>query len=267
VPGTAASFPTAKLEFGRVALWRRKREPLISLFTAVATTGAAVTPSMGRYTQPSARPIIAAFNFRLGRWIPNMFHPRRRRVVLSATAPRSFVTDKRLTESYDKLVCEITGVTNTDVYLSDGGHYDNLGLMALLRARCAEIWCVDASPDPHGSAEELHRVLAMAADELDARSDIDLSVFASGADRPYGALCASGTVIYTGDHTAHLHVVKLGLSATVPPELRAYAQHDKGFPHHSTLKQWYSPQRSTAYRDLGRFATAQSALSEHSGGD
>ncbi len=254
VPGTGASFDTEKLELGRVKVWRRTKEPLITLFTAIATTGAAVSPSMGRYSQPSARPILAAANIRLGRWIPNMFHPRRRALVESTSQPRSFYTDKRFGESYDQLICEITGVTNTDVYLSDGGHYDNLGLMALLRARCAEIWCVDASPDPHASAEELHRVLDMAAYELGATNDVDLSAFAGGPDHLYGALYGSGTVTYTGGQTARLHIVKLGLSAQVPEQLRAYALEDKGFPHHSTALQWYPEKRSTAYRDLGRFA-------------
>lgn len=93
--------------------------------------------------------------------------------ILRRTKPRSFATDTRLTPAYDDLVPEMLGITNTDMYVSDGGHYDNLGLMALLRARCAEIWCIESSPDPTGTASELTRVLALAKYELDATHALD----------------------------------------------------------------------------------------------
>ena len=73
VPGMAgASYDTSKLELVQVpgGMLTSHREPLLSLFTAVATTGAAISPSMGRSTLPSLRMIIAAANIRLGRWFP-----------------------------------------------------------------------------------------------------------------------------------------------------------------------------------------------------
>ena len=43
----------------------------MTLMTAVATAGAAVSPSMGSMTRPGLRSVIALLNLRLGTWFPN----------------------------------------------------------------------------------------------------------------------------------------------------------------------------------------------------
>jgi hypothetical protein len=85
VPGTQAWFTTRQLELGRSAA--RGKEPLLTLFTVVASTGAAASPSMGRLTLPSLRPLFAALNIRLGRWSPNPFSPKMRARVGRQTSP------------------------------------------------------------------------------------------------------------------------------------------------------------------------------------
>ena len=52
------------------------------------------------------------------------------------------------------------------VYVSDGGHLDNLGLMELLRRRCAVILLVDASNDRLGTTRALDGVLRIASEHL-----------------------------------------------------------------------------------------------------
>ncbi|MBA3420284.1 MAG: hypothetical protein H0U12_00005 [Thermoleophilaceae bacterium] len=113
VPGDAeAGFSTSQLELGEApaGLLTRRKERLLSLFTAVAATGAAVSPSMGRYTVPSLRPIIAALNFRLGRWIPNPYSARARAAVAARTTPGAFDRRRRLGSGYDELVPEMLGL-------------------------------------------------------------------------------------------------------------------------------------------------------------
>lgn len=260
VPGTEAAFTTTQLEFGRVrASLRGKAEPLVSLFSAVAMTGAAVSPSMGRRTVPSARPGIAALNIRLGRWLPNPFSSRMRTLVGEVQAPRSFDWDKKLGPGWDELVPEMLGLSGTHVYISDGAHYDNLGLLALIREQCSEIWCVDASSEPDGEARELQRVLRIGRDDLGVTPAIDLQGFRALPDGLYGTTFTTGTLSYPRhpDATvvsslAPLHIIKLGLAAESPQDLKDYPMTDKGFPHHSTARQWYSQKRMEAYRDLGR---------------
>lgn len=256
VPGNAeALFPTEKLELGRApaGLLTIKKEPLLTLFTAIATTGAAISPSMGRYTVPSARAIFVALNLRLGRWFPNPFSSRLRKAVLAKTVPGQFVRwDLRLGPGYDEMVPEMLGFDGPRVYVSDGGHYDNLGLLALLRARCAEIWCVDAEPDRAGNAHELRRVLAIAKQELNVTADINADAFAAGPDSLYGATHAVGKLVYPDGFEARLIVVKLGLSRDTPANLRQRRETDVRFPHHPTWDQVYNSDRMDAYRQLGR---------------
>lgn len=171
VPGRSeAHFQTRQLELLRepAGLALTRTEPLISLFTAVAATGAAVSPSMGRQTYPSARMLIAAFNIRLGRWLPNPFSSRERSRVAALSQQEKFGKGARMGPGYDELIREMLGLDGPHTYVSDGGHYDNLGLLALLHAKCAEVWCVDASPESTGQAAELERVLAVAEEELAA---------------------------------------------------------------------------------------------------
>jgi hypothetical protein len=264
VPGLSeVAFPTAKLELIQVpaGFWTWKKEPLVSLFTAVAATGAAVSPSMGRYTLPSLRPLFAAANIRLGRWLPNPFRARVREAVGAMTSPGSGrkIAKSPMGPGYDELIPEMLGLDGPRVYVSDGGHYDNLGLLTLLRAKCAEIWCVDASPEPRGQAEDLHRVLAIARDKLQIEIEIDLDCFAVGADGFYPATHAAGGITYPDGATGRLIVVKLGLRRDSPNLLRQRRRTDRGFPHHSTFwKQTYDRPRMNAYRMLGRDSAVRS---------
>jgi hypothetical protein len=262
VPGDVdAGFSTSQLELGEApaGLLTRRKEPLLSLFTAVAATGAAVSPSMGRYTVPSLRPIIAALNFRLGRWIPNPYSARARAKVAARATPGPFDTRRRLGSGYDELVPEMLGFDGPRIYLSDGGHYDNLGLLGLLEQRPEAVWCVDASPDPHGRAAELRRVVSVARSR-DIEIDVDCDAFAAGANGLYGATHTIGTVTYSGGAQAQLVVLKLGLVAASDAELLARRRR-RGFPFHPTTRQIYDEDRMDAYRRLGREVGAR-ALAE-----
>lgn len=269
VPGfPEAVFPTDKLEFLRdlAGLRTRQTEPLVSLFTAVAVTGAALSPSMGRYTLPSIRLLLTAANIRLGRWFPNPFSARGRKAVVALTSPVKFdrvvANDNRFKLGIDNVILEVLGYDGIRMYVSDGGHYDNLGLLALLRAKCAEVWCVDASPEPRGQAEELHRVLAFAREEMGIEVDIDLDCFVATPDSFYRSTHAAGSITYSDGSNGRLIVIKLGLTRESPNLLRQQRHTDRGFPHHSTLRQVYSSDRMDAYRKLG-YDSAQRCLSSH----
>lgn len=56
--------------------------------------------------------------------------------------------------------------TNPLVLCTDGGHYENLGLVELLRHRCRLIFCVDATGDTPPLARTLAQAIAIAREEL-----------------------------------------------------------------------------------------------------
>lgn len=259
VPGEPAwSFDTRKLELGDVDTGVRKRgkEPLVSLMTAVASTGAAISPSMGNRTYRALRPLIAVFNLRLGRWLPNPLSRRMRSSVERQRERGYLFKGSLLGKGWDEFVPELFGLHRSDggrVYVSDGGHYDNLGLTALLRARCADVWCVDSEADRKGSARQIETVIELSRRELDVEIDLDLEAFGA-RDGVLGTAHAVGTIRYRDGTQGRIVVIKLGLTAGTTPDLLRHRETDPRWPYHGTFAggQWYPPARVDAYRRLGR---------------
>jgi hypothetical protein len=106
----------------------------ITVASAVAISGAAASPNMGFHSSTAMAFLMTIFNVRLGWWIRN---PRRQ-------APDSPAV------GLWQLIKELTGSTNDTspfVYLSDGGHFENMGMYELLRRRCRTIIVCDAEAD------------------------------------------------------------------------------------------------------------------------
>ncbi|MBB5329006.1 patatin-like phospholipase family protein [Tunturiibacter gelidoferens] len=137
----------------------------ITLATACAISGAAASPSMGYHSNPAIAFLLTVFNVRLGWWLRN---PRRRRIgrVTPYPIPPSgkpdalsrFFTLKPGTLPSSprfgllRLVNELFGQsddTTSYIYLTDGGHFDNMGLYELLRRRCRTIVVCDSEADPN----------------------------------------------------------------------------------------------------------------------
>jgi hypothetical protein len=262
LPGVAgASMATTDLE----KLTTQKgifggREPVVSLMSAVASTGAAISPAMGRRTSEVLRPVLALANLRLGRWVPNPLSSRIKAELAGDDADHKMRRHIGIGGSYDEFVPELFGLHQSDaarVYISDGGHYDNLGLLALLQARCEEIWCVDAQADPDGKAGQLRNVLKLAESELGIPIDIDLSAFPGPERGVLGVGHALGDIHYPGSAPGRLVVIKLGLvEGDEDTDVFAYRTTDRGFAHHGTFwpplrVMWYGPARFEKYRAVG----------------
>src|SRR5262249_18997956 len=94
----------------------------VHLGTAMAISGAAVNPNMGSFSSSAASFLMTAFNIRLGWWLGN---PRHNRTWYEAS-PKTGIF---------YLLAELTGDTNEErgfVNLSDGGHFENLGIYELV---------------------------------------------------------------------------------------------------------------------------------------
>ena len=107
-------------------------------------------------------------NIDLGAWLPN---PR-----LVAQGYRGF---PRVRLPY--IAKEILGVYDEHgdefVFVADGGQWENLGLVELLRRRCRTIICIDASGDTPGTFRTLLQAIDLAGTELagEVHIDVDLS--------------------------------------------------------------------------------------------
>ena len=93
----------------------------LSVGLAMATSGAAASPNMGYHTSPTLSFLMTVFNVRLGWWLRN---PRYQ---------ESWTSDWKWL-SLNELLSELLGLTTDErnfVYLSDGGHFENLGIYEL----------------------------------------------------------------------------------------------------------------------------------------
>lgn len=232
----------------------------LTLGTAMAISGAAVSPNMGYNSSPGVAFLMALFNVRLGWWMPN---PRAENPHYWRTSPRMALWPYFM---------EMFGLTSENrrwVYLSDGGHFENLGLYEMVRRRCRVIVVSDAGCDPDYNFDDLGNALRKIWIDLGVRIDI------CGLDRlkkrfterptpatqePYWAV---GRIRYNaadrGGEDGWLLYLKAGLHGTEPVDVLSYAIAHPTFPHESTANQFFSESQFESYRMLG-FEIAGRAL-------
>lgn len=245
---------------------RKHRRRDLTLPAAVAMSGASVSPSMGKLTPRPLTFLMALANIRLGVWVPN---PRWVAGCDDDEAlPRRYA---RARPSY--LFRELLGRNRVDakyLYVTDGGHYENLGLVELLRRGCTRIYCFDASGVGRGKAEfgALGEAIALARSELQVEIDFPEEDLTELEPDPETGLAAKdvvrGRIRYGGKFKGvegRLIYVRNTLTAEASWDARAHQRVDPRFPRNSTVDQLYTDQKFEAYRVLGAGA-ARRAVKE-----
>ena len=231
--------------------------PGARLGTAMAISGAAVSPNMGFHTNPAVAFLLTVFSVRLGWWLGN---PMERRAWESGY-PRS---------SWGALMNELAGTTTEEsevVYLSDGGHFDNLGVYELVRRRCRLIIACDAGQDPTYSCTDLARVAEKCRVDFGAEIIIDLDELQPAAHlfpedatmRVSKSAFARGTIRYGDGRIGELIYIKPCLDMKLSQDVIAYARAQVAFPHQTTADQFFDEAQFESYRALG-FACASAAV-------
>jgi hypothetical protein len=217
----------------------------ITLGTAVAISGAAASPNMGYHSSPVVGFIMTLFNARLGSWLGNP-GPRGAR-TWRHPGPLSAVRS---------MVKEALGQTSDEseyVYLSDGGHFENLGLYEMVRRRCRTIVVLDGGCDPDFHYDDLGNALRKIRIDLRIPIDFDEECTRSLKDRQ--KRCAVGTIRYSevdGPGTdGQLVYVKPMLLRNEGPDVASYAAAHPAFPHQGTGNQWFDESQTESYRSLG----------------
>jgi len=219
----------------------------ITLGTAMAISGAAVSPNQGYNSSPLIGFLLMLFNVRLGWWLGN---PKR---LSSRGGPLWGVTPA---------LKELAGATTDDgpwVYLSDGGHFDNLGLYEMVRRRCRFIVISDAGCDPKCSFEDLGNAVrkiyidfgvSIQFRKLEIRPRLDGQAADPAAA---GVRYAIGRIYYPGSTRPGwlLYIKPTYHGTTEGVDVRSYAAGHPAFPHESTTDQWFSESQLEAYRALG----------------
>jgi hypothetical protein len=241
----------------------------VRLSTAVATSGAAVTSHMGVHTNPALRFILSVLNIRLGYWIINpMYFDKKKRSA-------GMVIGKLFSVGVVRFFQELIGMINyktSYVYLSDGGHIENLGIYELVRRQCRLIIVGDGECDPDYTFNGLSDALRL------IRVDFGINIDMDGLDeiRNGEQQFARGTIMYPDGRLGYIIYLKSSLlgddmveatvsdDAYVTSPLRAddrrfdelgYMAHYKAknpaFPQESTADQFFDETQFECYRALG----------------
>ncbi len=213
---------------------------------AVATSGAAASPNMGYHSSPTLTFLMTVFNVRLGWWLRN---PRWPKVWERPSGGLSL----------RELLYELLGMT-TDrrewVYLSDGGHFENLGIYELVRRRCRFIIACDAGQDGAVTFGDLGNAIEKCRSDFGVDIEIDVSKIRPA---PGGTTsewhCAVGSIRYDRQNRQEvagtLLYIKSSLTGDEPTDVLRYAAEHRAFPHESTSDQFFDESQFESYRALG----------------
>ncbi|WP_095204202.1 patatin-like phospholipase family protein [Mesorhizobium carmichaelinearum] len=247
-----------------------KEEGQLDLAAAVAISGAAISSSMGRISLGLLGPTLALLNLRLGFWLPNPSGVE----LQKRSSRRSWEDILRL-----YLLAEATGQLRSDssrVYITDGGHIDNIGLYQLLKRKCKLIIVVDAEADAGMNFGAFTDVQRFARIDLGVRISLDWrpvrdAALARDADRtkiipPDSPLhlrhFAVGKIYYENDPVEGILIyVKASVTGDEPDYVLDYERRYPLFPNEPTSDQFFSEEQMEAYRALG-FHAMRVALRE-----
>ena len=215
----------------------------LSLGTAMAISGAAVSSNMGSSSIGPMAPTLALLNLRLGYWLKN-----------PGGEGLGFNLLYLLREMFSLLKPR-----GKWLYLTDGGHIDNSGLYELLRRRCSHIIVVDAEADPHMTFASFVKVQRYARIDLGVRVNLRWDKIAATSLRARtpdveplrGPHCAIGEINYSDGGKGTLIYVKASLSSDENVYVRDYARRNPDYPHETTADQFFSEEQFEVYRALG----------------
>ena len=156
----------------------------------------------------------------------------------------------------------------TWMYMTDGGHYDNLGLVEALRRGARHIVVLDASGDQADTWFTLGGSIALARSDARVNVILDPTAMTKG-----GTGLKLGQVVHPFAYgtfsrapgspglpdKGDIWVCKLGWWTEAPWDVLAYAQQHSTYPCDSTLEQLYDAAEFEAYHELGEAAVLAAA--------
>ena len=258
----AASFTSTRLHTGGLCIDYRPsalyggrygtNKTPISLGTAITISGAAASPNMGYHSSPLLMLVMTLFNARLGWWLGN---PRRERRIWTSPSPRWGIRPF-LDEAFG-----LTTDTNSWIYLSDGGHFENLAIYEMVLRRCHCIVVSDAGCDPEYTYEDLANAVRKIRIDFGIPIDFDNPSMPMSAEklptsRHSGKHCALARIRYStvdGPDAPDgiLIYIKPSLNGNEPADVQHYAAADPLFPHQPTSDQFFDESQFESYRRLG----------------
>lgn len=240
----------------------------ISLGTAMAISGAAASPNMGYYSSPVVTFLMTLFNVRLGWWLGNPGPAGQIPPALLARGLKHYYELAHPKSAVYPIIAEALGWTddrNNYVYLTDGGHFENLGLYEMVLRRCRLIVVSDAAGDPDFQYNDLGNAVQKVRTDLGIPIDFGPMKIFPRRDKKAGAYCAIGTIRYSAIDKVEKNAldqevkvpdgkiiyIKPAFYGDEPRDIYRYAMTHETFPQQSTGDQWFDESQFESYRKLG----------------
>jgi hypothetical protein len=230
----------------------------IRLGTAVAISGAAANPNMGYHSSSAVTFLMTLFNARLGSWLGNTGHAGE--TTYRFPGPRNALRPM-LAELFGQ-----TDDTSPYVNLSDGGHFENLGVYEMVLRRCRYLLVSDAGQDPDAGFSDLGNAIRKIRIDFGIPIEFTARILISPRKETESSLyCALARVYYskvdanaTDGFLIYLKPTLTGAGEVpLPYDVRAYANTSPLFPHETTADQWFDESQFESYRALGLHSLRQ----------
>ena len=222
----------------------------MSLATAFSISGAAVDPNTGVTRSRPLAFIMTLLNVRLGYWLMN---PKRYFIIKTIAPPFWHVY------AFKEMLGWGMNEDNSYIHVSDGGHFENLGLYELVRRKCPYIIVSDAGEDPDFIFKDLAQLCELVRVDFNAEVDIDTKPLWPDKDSGYsGRAFVTGTIKYMNEKTGKydktgkiIYVKTTVIEDHLPEDIYGYKRAHKNFPDESTANQFFDETQFEAYRELG----------------
>ena len=220
----------------------------------MAVSGAAASSNMGAQSIKALTPTLAILNIRLGYWLRNPSW------VAKGGTRNIWANFYFLLELFGRL-----NERRKSVYLTDGGHIENLGIYELLKRRCGVIIAIDAEADPEMAFGSFNTLVRYARIDLGVEIDLpwqqitDVNREISNAMDDHGDCpklkgphCAIAEISFPSGRKGILIYIKSSLTGDENDYVFHYRKRYSRFPHETTVDQMFSEEQFEAYRALGR---------------
>lgn len=246
----------------------------LSLPTAIAVSGAALNANSGPHGTGLLRnnaysALLSLLGLNLGFWARNP-------MKLRDDPNYRFYIPTLLRPGLKAIFGQNLDEEGAYVQLSDGGHFENLGIYELVRRKVDFLLISDASQDEGFSFEDLANAIERVRVDFGVNlrfqhDDYDLSHVIPGSatsDNPAGQNFveryhlstrgyAIGTIEYPDASKGVVVYIKSTLTRGLPGDLYGYKSRNPAYPHQTTLDQFFDEEQFEAYRELGYRLTAK----------
>jgi hypothetical protein len=232
----------------------------LTLASAMAASGAAANASAGYIgtgitMNPFVSAVMSLLNIRLGLWVGNPFRRDARRIRSIPTFLMAGI--------FPGIIGALHRRQSSFLELTDGGHFENLGLYELVRRELDVIFIVDGEEDPTISLASLVSAANRVEQDFKARLTLlagmgpeRLVMYPAERGYPLNVRYAEapflvGRLTYNSGRSGTLIYVKATVVKNIDFTTAGYLAANPTFPHQPTADQFFRPDQFDAYRLLG----------------